>query len=428
VLPRAAQPGKPERNVLMVVGTDGGKAVEVKDLPENGTVTTACWSPDGKKIAFTWQQVFDKPADATECESFLIVSDPDGANQKTVTSMKATGRGAAARRGLGVYDWKADRAPPAKPLPAAGPNRILFFRDGQLTLIDPDGKNDQKVSRERELFRPVEAKLSPDGKRLAVRIKVELPNDPLPDEPVRHWLYVRDLGEKEPGTFLDVYAESFAWSADGTEIAYTGPGQWTPAMKNPPPVHGTVVVATKKKTAVKLPADHAILDWSRDGKYFLTQRANDKDLPTLHLMNRDGTEHKRLTDPKSVSVGGRLSPDGGKLLYAHVTPENLLTGKEVPNSVGKLELRVLDIAAGKSVAVGKVPAGGEPESFCWSPDVKRVAYTWREVTKFVEGKVEDKENEFQLIVCDPDGQNAATLATWKVKGLQVSGMSDIDWR
>ena len=326
----------------------------------------------------------------------------------------------------------ADQPPPPKtPDPVAkpvGPNRILFFRDGQLTLIDPDGKNEQKVSRERELFRPVEAKLSPDGKRLAVRIKVQLPNDPLPDEPVRHWLYVRDLGEKEPGTFLDVYAESFAWSADGTEIAYTGPGQWTPAMKNPPPVHGTVAVATKKKTAVKLPADHGILDWSRDGKYFLTQRANDKDLPTLHLMNRDGTEHKRLTDPKSVSVGGRLSPDGGKLLYAHVTPENLLTGKEVPNSVGKLELRVLDIAAGKSVAVGKVPAGGEPESFCWSPDGKRVAYTWREVTKFVEGKVEDKEYEVRLIVCDPDGQNATTLATWKVKGLQVSGMSDVDWR
>ena len=52
----------------------------------------------------------------------------------------------------------------------------------------------------------------------------------------------------------------------------------------------------------------------------------------------------------------------------------------------------------------------------------------REVAKFVEGRLEDKEYERRLIVCDPDGKNAKTLATWKVKGLQTTDRESIDWR
>ena len=259
-----------------------------------------------------------------------------------------------------------------------------------------------------------------------MRIKVETPDQPYPDEPVRYWLYVRDLDQKEPGTSLDVYCDSFAWSADGTEIAYTGPGKWTPEVKDPPPVHSVVNVATKKTTAVKLPADHVIIDWSRDGKYFLTRRADgpgerkgtDFPLITLHLMNRDGTEHKRLTDPKGTATYGRLSPDGKLVLYYG-------TGRPA----GKIDLGdgprlwILDIATLRTEHVQNVPDSGVPTGLCWSPDGKRIAYTWREFSKT---KEEEATTEVRLVVCDPDGKDAKTIATHQEKASPVQG--EIDWR
>src|SRR5580698_9739114 len=69
--------------------------------------------------------------------------------------------------------------PPAKvdpkPLPK-GPNRLLFYNAGYLTTIDPDGKNETKVSEDRGKFHPGNAKLSPDGKKLAVLIQNDADN------------------------------------------------------------------------------------------------------------------------------------------------------------------------------------------------------------------------------------------------------------
>jgi RNA polymerase sigma factor (sigma-70 family) len=80
-----------------------------------------------------------------------------------------------------------------KPLPK-GPNKLLFYRAGYLTMIDPDGKNEKKVSHDSDKFHPGDAKLSPDGKKLAVLIQVEIPvlptrgegpplRDPMPSTP-----------------------------------------------------------------------------------------------------------------------------------------------------------------------------------------------------------------------------------------------------
>jgi Tol biopolymer transport system component len=319
-----------------------------------------------------------------------------------------------------------------KPAPA-GPNRILFVRDGKLVTLDPDGKNEKVVARGEGLMRPTEARLSPDGKRVAALVKVELPNDPRPGDPPRHRLYVRALDEKEPGTDLGVDVMTFAWSADGVEIAYTGFGKAKPGEEGLPVVHGVVTVATKEVAPLKLPAEHLLLDWSRDGKFFVTARAEEKLPPAMYLLNRDGTEHKALTDAKYVVSGGRLSPDGKKLLYTRVIPERQ-KGKEVQDSVDTIELRVLDIASGKSARVIGIPRGdwptglGLPAGLCWSPDGKRVAYAWRHITT-VGQDAADVENEVQLRVCDADGKNAATLATWKVKGAIPDGwLNAIDWR
>ena len=321
-----------------------------------------------------------------------------------------------------------------KPLPV-GPNRILYFRASQLTLIDPDGKNEKAVSKELGINQPGETRLSPDGKMLATLITMHTPTDPLPGEEPPVHLHIRGLDEKEPGTDLGIQCKSFCWSPDGTEIAYSGRADVDLARKVQPIVHRVVNVKTKAKTSIKLPDGHEILDWSRDGEYFLTrfteQKTERKDegrqlvIPaiTLHLMNRDGTEYKCLTDPRDWSLFGRLSPDGKRVLYLGSHAKD----KELDPRVA-FHLWVLDIASGKVEHVDGVAVGGVSTGFCWSPDGKRISYAWRELPRLKGGSLKDTESEFLLVVCDPDGTNAKTIVTEKRKGDFYPPQGEVDWR
>jgi Tol biopolymer transport system component len=136
-------------------------------------------------------------------------------------------------------------------------------------------------------------------------------------------------------------------------------------------------------------------------------------------MNRDGTEHKALTERRlpagSYGVCGRLSPDGRRLLFKVVTPS---TEKDKPV---RQELAVLDIATGKVAPVADVPINGEVWSYCWSPDGKRIAYCWSEA----QDNPAVEEIESQVVVCEPDGLNAKPVASEKGKLVTIPAM---DWR
>ena len=108
----------------------------------------------------------------------------------------------------------------AKPL-RQGPNKILVLRNGYLTLMDPDGKNERKVSTDPDLYHTSGARLSPDGKMLAIPVLDPLPpDDGIPGAKLRTaTLHVRGIDEKEPGTNLGVPCMACVWSPDGTEIA-----------------------------------------------------------------------------------------------------------------------------------------------------------------------------------------------------------------
>jgi Tol biopolymer transport system component len=296
---------------------------------------------------------------------------------------------------------------------------LLFYLAGHLTMIDPDGMNEKKVSEDRGKFHPGDAKLSPDGKNLAVLIQ----NDADNQNRTRN-LYVRELAEKEPGTDLGFACQMFSWSPDGTKIA-TSDFEDAPPDKSLVAVHYLVDLKTKEKTAIKLPDNHIITDWSRDGKYFLTTATtvNDgKPSLRLHLMNQDGTEHKVLTDAKEFSAQGLLSPDGARVLFLSIQ-----LPKEKQDQPRR-ELNVLEIATGKKTLVADQPLNGDIQGFCWSPDGKRIVFTWREIH---EGKPEDiinKETESSVVVCDPDGKNPKTIASEKGQGQWIITIGHIDWR
>jgi len=336
----------------------------------------------------------------------------------------------------------------AVPLPAErpkGPNRILAFRAGHVALLDPAGKNDRKVAPLPKYIQ--RARLSPDGKKIAALIltpskEPQLNKTEDGDFKMLSTLHVRGLEENEPWTSLEVECQSFAWSPDGTQIACSDCKNGFASMdfagldpksfaarnpKSPEATHFVLNVATKKQTALKLSeksADHIITDWSQDGKYFLTTSVHGPDggrCTRLNLMNRDGTEPRALTDGKEPAMYGRLSPDGKRVLYRTLTaaPE-----ENRPAKLG-LVLAVRDIASGKVARVEE--SGGDVYSFCWSPDAKRIAYTWRQTHEGTREDVIDKETEAYMVLCDPDGKNRKTITTVKGRG-PTPGPRLWDWR
>ena len=308
-----------------------------------------------------------------------------------------------------------------KPLPK-GPNKVLFHRNGQLALIDPDGKNEAKTGDDNgKLLHS--AILSPDGKTVAALVRGPVPPD---DGPKRRpaILHVRGLVEKEPGTDLGVVGHTLAWSPDGTEIACCDFGE-NADMK--PEATSTIVnVKTKEKRVLKLPNDHLLTDWSRDGKFFLTMRVSggpEKPRARLYLMNPDGTEHKALTDENGMALFGRLSPDGTRVLFNRVP-----VGPDEKPDRRNAELSVVDVATGKVTKVDGVPPSGAVGGYCWSSNSKKIAYVWQQVH---EGKPEDlvkKETESRIVVCDADGKNAKTIVSEKGEGQWSLTLGSVDWR
>ncbi|HEV3384765.1 MAG TPA: sigma-70 family RNA polymerase sigma factor, partial [Gemmata sp.] len=227
------------------------------------------------------------------------------------------------------------------------PNKLIFYRAGNLNLIDPEGKNEKKVSEDGDKFYLGGARLSPDGKRIAYVVHVEKYLVPEKGNrlPQRH-LYVKDLDEKGPGTDLGGFrckGYDFAWSPNGSQLAVSEET-----------AHHIIDIKTKEKTALNLPKDHFLTDWSPDGKYFLTTMIDGVFTPDsipdarLYLMKRDGTEHKVLTEAKHFNAFGRLSPDGKRVLYCSLSLAS-------ENDPGGWHLNILDIATGKSNEVEDMP-------------------------------------------------------------------------
>jgi RNA polymerase sigma factor (sigma-70 family) len=299
-------------------------------------------------------------------------------------------------------------------------DRLLIYRAGHLTLIGPDGKDEKQVSRDRGQFMPGTAWLSPDGQRLAFLLQVE--REPKAGRDPRRKLYVRGLDEPEPGTDLGVEAQHVCWSPDGKQLVAADHVHGNDP-KDLTFVNWLVDVKTKEKTALKLPNNHCVEDWSRDGKYFLTTAYQLKMKPGTarpYLMNRDGTEAQALTDGSEPVHSGRLSPDGNKLLYLAPDPER--KGKAPGAQDG---LFVLNISKRKSVRVEQQPLNGDFMGFCWSPDGKRIAYAWRQVHEKDDPK---QETASHLVVADANGKNPVTIATEKGDSAGLITISAFDWR
>jgi RNA polymerase sigma factor (sigma-70 family) len=302
--------------------------------------------------------------------------------------------------------------------PAGG--RLLFYRQGHLTLIGPDGKNAKRVSEDRGRFMPGTARLSPDGKRIAFLVQAEENPPREPDRDPRRKVYVRTMGEPEPGTDLGVEGQCVCWSPDGKSLVVTD-FVYGHEPKDVKTVTWVVEVKTRAKTATKVPDSHIVTDWSRDGKYFLATEIDvQRKTSQLHLVRRDGSGDQELTAAGKGAFIGRLSPDGRKVLYMAPDPER--KGKEKEEQSG---LFVLDVRGGNATRVQGQPLNGSAMGFCWSSDGKRIAHTWR----LDQGPPSDGGMfESFLVVSNPDGSNPITIATERGDSSGLITLGDPDWR
>jgi len=360
---------------------------------------------------------------------------------KTAAPVAALALGLVAAAALAAAPHLA--APPAAPPAAAAPakklapapSRIVVWRNGELVAIDPDGKNEKVALTKEGGVHEQAFALSPDGTLLAVVEPTNLKDLEEGQQPVVTNLFVYEVGRDKPGTDLGP-ATWVHWSPDGKQIAVARVSD-AEKPEDLKATHEIVTLATKARTPLKLPDGHVLLGWPRAGEHFLTGKfGGDLLAPAteIYLVNRDGTEHRRVTAEKLPISLARAAPDGDRVLWMHMKSNETPAEKAAREGEGgfppqpTFELKVLDVATGKSTTVAGVPAKAEVRDFAWSPGGKSIAYTWREALPTDPNEAIKKEKVCHLSVCDADGKNHQIVLTVKGDGTFSHPLDDVDWQ
>src|SRR5262249_52135486 len=247
---------------------------------------------------------------------------------------------------------------------------------------------------------------------------------------------IRKLGADKPLVTIDVPADETAlptcWSPDGKKLVLvkrTGEG-FDVAIKNV-----LIDAETGNAEPLALPDGAWGIDWSRKGNKFLVQEYDRKAKKCrLGLIARGDKEVAQLCEPRMHPLDttlGRFSPDGKQVLFTDADPEN---DKDAHKWGVSRKPYLLDVATKKRTPLADFPTNGRAFGVAWSPDGKRVAYTWVQLHPDLLKKDERQagedliETEAFLVVADADGKNAKTIDSAKGSGAYGLILGTIDWR
>jgi len=305
--------------------------------------------------------------------------------------------------------WAAPR-----PKPAA-PDTFLVEHDG-LRLLGPDGREKERVEPS-----AINAALSPDGRWLA---GIEFDR-----EASRCRLVLRPRGRAgEPVTVPLLWDQPGrsgclpVWAADGDRllIGENRPGDDGRLEY----AHRVYDMKAKSVSDVRLPDGCWATGWSPDGRRLLTTVWPGDGTTRLAWVAADGKGRPEfLTGADEVAHGGRLSPDGKRVLCL-VGPKAPKDGEAGPR------LTAIDLATGRRAVLDEP---GHTHGYCWSPDGSRVAYTWQRPLADPAGTA---ERETLLITCTAEGKDPKTVTSRKHEvSARSSGRAGVvyfftvvDWR
>lgn len=339
---------------------------------------------------------------------------------------------------LGDGLWGGTVAPGGQPAkadenkPPAGPGTLLLAREGDLLALTPEGKEVEELTPPKGARSTLHGRLSPDGTRAAFVVNTGEPRGPGDDldAPWPFQVVVRKLGAAKPAAVVDFPVNGWlavCWGPDGKKVLATKDTADKGTFE-----HVLIDAETGKTEPLALPADARVLDWSRDGKTFLTLSRKDK-THRLGIAAKGDKEVRVLTELKvrlAHNVAARFSPDGKKVLFTDADPEQ----KDAFRWHQSSRPHVLDVATGKRAPLADFPENARCLGVAWSPDGNRVAYTWvqvhPDVLKKDELSVSDAavETEAFLIVAGADGKNQRTAASAKADSTLKDIYGSIDWR
>src|SRR5262245_180772 len=330
-----------------------------------------------------------------------------------------------------------------KPAPAAKPpvpGGLLLVRavggngfvNSRYEVLTADGKTVSEIAAPEGTHGGVQACFSPDGTRVAFAVTQGEPKPTGVGSAPPPWPFkvvVLTPGKTGAGKGWSMPAQwlTLCWTADGKRVV-VGKSDLRGASVE------TVLLDpdTGKTEPLDLPAGAVVLDAARDGKTFLVAQPLEKKVK-LGLVEAGDLNVRELAEVSHWHQGilaARLSPDESKVLFTAADPAR----KNALKWGLSHRPYVLDVKTKKVEPLADFPENGVARGVAWSPDGKRVAYTWdqlhEEVLKQDTITVASTtiDTEAFLVVADADGKNLRKIASGKSKYAMAMILGTIDWR
>lgn len=274
------------------------------------------------------------------------------------------------------------------PIEQENQEKIVFLRDQNIWVIDPDGKNEKQLTSfkgDRDDPGTYGFSFSHDGTKIAFVLS-DYPKDK------KTGIYVIDIDGKNLARLTDYYCYALDWSPDSKKISF-----FCHKMGSPGRIH-LIEVDSKKVKKLGDPKMISKPFWSPDSKKLVYGYYDPKkEKSGIYVIDADGKNEQKLSDEDGFYFS--WSPDGKLITF--------LIGSSI---------WVMD-ADGKNAKELATP----PKDYWYqvprfSPDGKKILFSSRG-TKFLSGK------PWNIWVMDTDGGNKTELSngvgSWSPDGKQI---------